>query len=190
MRLIYYIKDMCKKEVDLLINKANEPYKTMFQIMAYMGLRIGEVVRIHSNDLNYNYESLRVELNKTNGRIKQRIIPDKLKPIFKKLDRENKGNYLFKPKPLSHSKNAYIQTCSVRWYLTKLRRELNLNDKYYKSFNRISAHTFRHYFLRKFYEHSGNDILLTQKVIGHTRIETTAKYILPKDREQEVINCF
>ena len=190
---------MSEKEVEIIfraLGKHEYNYKLIFKIMAYMGLRIGEVCKLKHADIIGDCETLRVALEKSK-KIHDRIIPNKLKKDLREYTHKNKpanrDEYIFSPKKISNSKNKHIQPSSVSWRLFKLRKALELEDIFYKTkhglkLNRISCHTFRHFFITEFYKKSGNDIMLTKDVIGHVKVTTTQGYIKPVDREREVVN--
>lgn len=194
-----YIKSMTQEEFDTIVN-ALKPYehnyRLIFFLMFYMGLRIGECVTLRHSDILGNYKKLRVRLHKQK-KIIERLIP---KIVAEELERyvfierfSTTGN-LFEPKRKSGSKNPHLQGSSVRWKVKKLREKTGLDDYYFvtkagKKLARISPHTMRHAFLTRFYEKSGHDLLLTQRIIGHERADTTARYInTDKEKEEEVIN--
>lgn len=193
-----FIKYISKEEFDLLIS-ALEPWehhhRCILFIMFYMGLRRGEVIKLKYSDIIGDYERLRVTLYKQGSKILERIIPEIVKGelechifIQKSFRR---SNYLFEP--IGPSRNEHLQESSVSWLFQRLRQKTGLMDIYYtrqdgKPFFRISPHTFRHYFITKFYEKSGNNLVLTSRVIGHKKISTTAKYIFDSQQEAEIIN--
>lgn len=195
-----FVKYISKDELDLLI-KSLKPwehhYRCILFIMAYMGLRRGEVVRLKYKDIIGDYEKLRVTLYKQGGKIHERVIPDIVK---KELDLYifiqkpfRRGNYLFEPLEQGHSKNKHLQVSSISWMFKKLRDRTGLNDCYYiredgSPLFRISAHTLRHYFISHFHKKSGNNLVFTQRVIGHKKLSTTAKYIFDLDEEKEIVN--
>lgn len=172
-----------------------------FKIMAYMGLRVGEVCPLRYDSIIFDQGKpvrIRLKLEKSE-RICERIIPDKIKPdleyfllIRKHIGR---GIYILEPLNRSNSKNWHITPATLRWALLKCTRDLKLDDIYYlrkgknKALHRISCHTFRHYFISRFYELSQHDLIGTQRVIGHANSETTARYIRsPLQLEARIIN--
>lgn len=190
-----YKKNLSKKEVDLIMNvlEKTQKYTLIFKLMLFMGLRIGEIIKIRKQDIDKDFSKLRVELLKSH-KVKDRIIPNKLKKEIRDHIKTRKiTEYLFVPDPRSNSKNPHIRSSTLRWYLKRIRDQLKLNDIYFTTrngikLNRITLHTFRHYFITNFYYASGKDIVLTKDVVGHAKIETTYRYISPQTREKEVVN--
>jgi integrase/recombinase XerD len=171
--------------------------KLMFKLMYYLGLRVSEVCRIQYIDIVGDCEQLRVTLSKTNGTIKTRVIPEAVRPDLKhylfaqKYFRTN--DYIFEP-DFRKSKNEFIQPSTLRWELSKIRKKLGLDQPYYirtngKPMYPIRIHALRNTFITNFYAKC-KDIHLTQKVIGHKRLETTSNYIWVDTlkREKEVVN--
>lgn len=193
-----YIKNMTDEEFNLLLSGLEGwelNYRLIFFIMYYMGLRIGEVVTLKHSDIIGDH--LRVNLWKQN-KIIERVIPEIVKKeleiyLFATKDFRT-NNYLFQPNPRSASKNQYLRKTSVNWKFSQIRKKLGLDDVYHicidgKKLYRISPHTCRHAFITKFYHKSGNDLILTQRVIGHKKVETTANYIFDhKEKEREIVN--
>lgn len=192
-----YKRFISDKEILLIIAHSNQPYKLIFLIMKYMGLRIGEVLPLKYEQIIGDYEYIRLTLEKSRGKVIDRLISRKLKYHLKAYVEENKSKttngYLFQPNPKSNSKNNHVIYSSVSWYLWKLRIRLGLNDVYYRcnrKFHRISPHTFRHYFISTLYAKT-NDPVLCKEVIGHKKIETTMIYIslsMLREKEKAAVN--
>lgn len=194
LKLTHYKKNLSSNELSMILNhvKDDVKYRLIFKIMAYIGLRIGEVSRIKRNDIQGDFETLRVELEKSH-KIVERVIPESLKEDFMEYLEKypSKEEYLFLPD--GRSDNKYLQVTSIRWKFYKVIKESGLDDTYYhrrdgKPLFRISPHTLRHYFVTQFYNHSSYDLLLTKEVIGHKKLDTTLMYISPRNLEREIIN--
>lgn len=184
-----YKKYMTTEELlRILDHVKHDPYWILvFSMLAFMGFRSIELCRIRFSDILGDCEKIRFKLAKCRShevRIHERIIPFRLRPRIRdwKLMHELDHEYFFFPQPGSGS-NDHLQPSSIRWKLVNIRRSLGLQDKYYDRFERISAHTFRHYCITRIYELTGNDLVATQEIIGHKRPSTTAVYIKPKEKE-------
>lgn len=198
-----YNKQISDDEVQQIFRYLEErgewTYLMIFKIMAYMGLRISEVLNLKWHDIIGNYQTLRVELIKQGHKIKERIIPkilqDDLKDYisYKKQFARKDNFYIFQPSPISNSRSSHIKPATVRWKIREIREALGLKDCYYTTKNgnklqRITNHTFRHYFMTLIYEKSGFDIMACKQIIGHKKIDTTMRYINPISRESEIVN--
>jgi len=194
-----FIKWMTKEEFNILLSGLKHyelGFRLMFFIMFYMGLRRSEVCFLKWIDIVGNLQRLRITDVK-NKEIRERVIPQIVKKEFEIYEFATKdfrtNKYVFQPRSRSGSKYPHIQPNSVSAKFKEIRDRLGLTDYYFirkdgRKLYRISPHTCRHYFITKFYEKSGNDLILTQRVIGHSRPSTTAKYIFTNmDREAEIV---
>lgn len=195
-----YIKWITEDEFNLLIGSLKDyelNWKLILHIMFYMGLRRGEVCRLKWSNIIGDFEYLRYSDVKT-GKIHQRVIPYKVKKLFEIYSFVFRyfvtNNYIFEPNRHTGSKNDHILPNSITAKFQRLRNKTGLKDWYYersggKKLYRISPHTFRHYFLTKLYKVSGNDLITTQRIIGHSRPEITAQYIFNiADEEKKLVN--
>ena len=180
--LTHYKKYINDSEIDIILNyiKTDLYWFLVFSIMAYMGLRSVEVATIKKQDILGDCDKIRLRLAKSN-RIHERVIPDKIRPWLRLFLQDHGCEYLFYSKY-----NDHLQTASIRWKLKYIRHKLNLSDKYYKRFERISCHAFRHYFVTRAYRLSGYDLVATKEIIGHVKIETTEKYITHEEKERKI----
>lgn len=69
----------------------------------------------------------------------------------------------------------------MAWLFIKIKRYYGIDGK------RFSAHTFRHTFAKAFIL-NGGDIFSLQKILGHSKIEDTKKYIELNETEVKVQN--
>lgn len=192
-----YKRYIYRKEIKLILNtvKKYDLWYLLFHILAYIGLRCNEVVRLKYDDILGNYERLRVTLNKQGGRVIERAIPNKVKDLLReyvKNHKEEGHEYLFYSDN-NNSKGKHIKESSVRWKITKIRFKLGLTDIYRHKINgqpqhRVSTHAFRHFFLTEVYNKSGKDLVLTSRIIGHKNTYTTERYISIVDKLQKELS--
>lgn len=156
-----------KEDVEIIIHRTDDQKaKLIIALMAYAGLRIGEVVDIELADINLDKNIFIIRQTK-NHTDRVCVINDKLKPIL--LDWLNskeryQGKYLFN----SPRANKY-STCYFKIYI----KEHCIKTGY----PTLHCHSFRHYFATMVYLNSGNNIHLTARACGHKSINTTMKYI-------------
>lgn len=128
-----------KKFTRYLLNKSiqDEPYKNIFLLQMYMGLRIGESLALQSDDINLNNNLIRINkiLSKNqNGditfsylKLQPRYVPilPCIKELIveqKKLSKNNANNMLFVSKDgdyvnslaVSHKLRQLINECNIR----------------------------------------------------------------------------
>ena len=157
----------------------NEPYKNIFLIQMYMGLRIGEVLALSKECIDLNNKVLRVKRTLTNDKEFAIIlgnktktysgnrtlpIPEFLVPIFEeqlKYTNENLHNLIFT------NNDSYIRTSAINKELKRIfKEELNVNSK------NISTHCLRHTYGTRCIE-AGMTAVVLQRLMGHKDVTVT-----------------
>lgn len=148
------------------------------------GMRITELCNLHCTDIFFEVSLINI-IGKGD---KQRHVP--ISPVLKKLllayfKRRNEyitenglqqSRYFFITR-----KATQIHRDNVAWLFIKIKRYYGIEGK------RFSAHTFRHTFAKAFIL-NGGDIFSLQKILGHSKIEDTKKYIELNETEVKVQN--
>jgi len=196
---IKYLTDDEFKKIKQFVNKLQSPSMRMcIKIMMYLGLRVGESIRLKRNNFNQNFSLLTYVMQKSK-KVKERIVPESLRKELAKYyqtwHHRCIDGYLFFPSYRNQSKNKHLQRNSIGLKFRDLRKTLDLDYSYYTSkngqkFHRLSPHTLRHYAIWKYYQASGNCLITARDMIGHSKIETTAKYIRSVEfitNEKEII---
>lgn len=141
--------------------RARPTVQLMIMLAAHQGLRRGEIARIHRRDLIEGRTgwSLRVH-GKGN---KERVVP--LNNEIARRLRERGAGYAFVGQVDGH--------ISARWVGDQVQRALASTG--------WTTHTLRHRFATVAYQGS-RDLLAVQELLGHSRPETTRRYVqLPDD---------
>lgn len=138
------------------------------------GLRRGEAVRIKLNDIHFDINIIKV-IGK-GGKFRNVPIGDTLRKVLNK--------YI-------HIRNNYVKEKSLNsspyLFITKYTGDKMRVDALSEIYNtvgkeegmkgvRVSPHTFRHTFA-KFFLLNGGDIFSLQKIMGHSDISMTKKYV-------------
>ncbi len=148
----YLSKDAIKKLVDLIDNYRD---RLLVKILYYEGLRRTEITKIRKKDINLDKGTMLIQGKGD----KQRIIP-----IHPKLRLEIK---------------KYIEPLDSEEQLFSLVPRM-INDILNKYSKRIGSHIYphlmRHTFAAHLYKETKN-IWLVSKMLGHSKIETTVKYL-------------
>ena len=161
------------------VNIQNEPYKNIFLIQMYMGLRIGEVLALSKESIDLENKILYVKRTLTNDKEFAIIlgnktktyagnrtlpIPEFLVPIFKeqvKYTNENLHNLIFT------NNDTYIITSAVNKELKRIfKEELNVNPI------NISSHCLRHTYGTRCIE-AGMTAVVLQRLMGHRDVTVT-----------------
>lgn len=157
----------------------NEPYKNIFLIQMYMGLRIGEVLALSTENIDLENKLLYVKRTLTNDKEFAIIlgnktktyagnrtlpIPDFLMPIFEeqiKYSNENLHNLIFT------TNDNYIRTSSINKELKRIfEEELKTSSK------NISTHCLRHTYGTRCIE-AGMTAVVLQRLMGHKDVTVT-----------------
>lgn len=164
------------------LNKAsieNEPYKNIFLIQMYMGLRIGEVLALSTENIDLKNKLLYVKRtltndkefaiilgNKTKTYAGNRIlpIPDFLVPIFEeqlKYANGNLHNLIFT------INDNYIRTSAINKELKRI-----FDEELKTSSKNISTHCLRHTYGTRCVE-AGMTAVVLQRLMGHKDVTVT-----------------
>ena len=157
----------------------DEPYKNIFLIQMYMGLRIGEVLALAKENIDLENNLLYVKRTLTNDKEFAIIlgnktktyagnrtlpIPQFLKPIFEeqvKYANENLHNLIFT------NNDNYIRTSAINKELKRIfKEELNVNSE------NISTHCLRHTYGTRCIE-AGMTAVVLQRLMGHKDVTVT-----------------
>lgn len=164
------------------LNKAsieNEPYKNIFLIQMYMGLRIGEVLALSTENIDLENKLLYVKRTLTNDKEFAIVlgnktktyagnrtlpIPDFLVPIFEeqlKYANGNLHNLIFT------TNDNYIRTSAINKELKRIfEEELKTSSK------NISTHCLRHTYGTRCVE-AGMTAVVLQRLMGHKDVTVT-----------------
>lgn len=157
----------------------DEPYKNIFLIQMYMGLRIGEVLALSTENIDLENKLLYVKRTLTNDKEFAIIlgnktktyagnrtlpIPDFLMPIFEeqiKYSNENLHNLIFT------TNDNYIRTSAINKELKRIfEEELKTSSK------NISTHCLRHTYGTRCIE-AGMTAVVLQRLMGHKDVTVT-----------------
>lgn len=160
--------------------------------MAYLGLRIGEVVGIKLSDISFKKNTIRIETEKA-GTIDYLYMPEQVRKLLRSLVRklpENvapEHNYLFAsemPNRKHISKHwlprVFRETCELAGLNETYGIAEDINNQAMKGSERklyrLTTHSLRHYFITRVYN-SCQDPIKTQKLARHLDFKSTQVYI-------------
>lgn len=193
-----------QKEFTQYLNKVSieeQPYKNIFLIQMYMGLRIGEVLALSKEHIDLKNKVLYVKRTLTNDKEFAIILGNKTKtysgnrtlpipefivPIFEeqlKYTNENLHNLIFT------NNNSYIRTSTINKELKRIfKEELNVNSK------NISTHCLRHTYGTRCIE-AGMTAVVLQRLMGHKDVTVTLNTYTSvfnrfKEDELEKVNTY
>lgn len=145
-------------------------YTLFYSIMAYTGMRPGEVAHLQTGNVDFGRSIFVLEDTKTNT---PRFvpIPPNLTETLRQYILVLKTDYLF-PSPQGGNKDGFGPVIdNVDWYYNFHQRLKRLGIKR----SNLTVYSLRHSFITRMLEEDVN-IFKVQKIVGHKRLETTAIY--------------
>jgi len=153
-------KVLSKDEIELILNNiSNLKHKLIIMIIYSSGLRVSEVVNLQRSDIINNSILIRQGKGKKD---RYTILSRKVKDLLIKYLCETD----FRTKYLFEGRNGKYTVKSVQEILKKASKSLNKN---------VTPHMLRHSFATHLLE-QGVDIRYIQKLLGHSKLETTSIY--------------
>lgn len=151
---------LSKREVRRMIEVTrNSKHRLLIQLMYGCGLRVSEAVKIKIRDLDLDRRILTVRKGKGN-KDRQLPIPESLIDSLK--DSITRRKYLFE------GRKNHIAQKTAHEIVKKSSRKAKITKK-------VSCHTLRHSFATHLLE-SGTNLRYIQKILGHSRLQTTQIY--------------
>lgn len=158
------IQPLTREQVTNVVrNTCNPQDKLLIALMYETGIRIGEAINLHADDLTGN--TLRVRGKGAKDRIV--IMPPDLAEITTKYIQCS--GYIFKPlqKHKNHCNEKYVSTYAVRDRIERAFKKQGI---------KCNPHLLRHSFAFNWLD-KGGDLRTLQILLGHDSIETTQRYL-------------
>lgn len=147
----------------------------MVSIMARAGLRVGECVALDLGDVEIRERSGWARIRQGKG-MKERDVPLSLqcrKDLQAYLETRPKGH----PALFVTRFGDRISRRSVSTIVAKARRRAGIDH--------CTPHTLRHTFATRFLRKGDGDVRSLQRILGHSNLETTARYLHPDAQEMQ-----
>ena len=156
---------LSKEEVSRLIGVTDNPkHKLILSLMYSAGLRVSEVVKLKTQDIDFDRQILIVRQGK-GKKDRQSLISQKIFSELKHLcTQKGIDNYLFS----GAVQNSHLTTRSVEKIFSHALERAGINKS-------ATCHSLRHSFATHLLE-GGTDIRYIQALLGHSSIQTTQIY--------------
>ena len=183
-----------------LRNVKNEKFRILFKYQACLGLRVGEVSKLHLSNIDFDKRELTIKSEKSN-KLDSLIIPlDLFKETVDfvnlniKAVQASKGFIFFKENDNNHNKIPHVDLNYVRKVFREAVRIASLNQVYDYSeetttthkerpLYRLTTHSLRHYAITHFAKSTNGNVVLSSRFARHASPTTTMRYIA-KDNEE------
>lgn len=178
-------------------------FKLIFKFQAYMGLRIGEAVRIRLDDIDFETRELVIDSEKTRVKDVLRIPAglfrelNEFVTIHQREIREAQGYIFFKDNDNNKNCRLHVNKDYARKMFRVARHAAGLASVYgvseescrdhrSRQLYRLGTHSLRRYAITRFH-HVSRDIVLTSRYARHLDTSETIKYI-ENNREHLYMN--
>ena len=137
-----------------------------FRLIIYSGCRLGEVLSLKWEDVDFNDSCLRLKDSKTG----KRTIPlnDSAIEVLHNVQKQEDNPYVF----CGNKKGTHLVTVQKTW--DRIRKKAGISD--------VRIHDLRHSFA-SFMIKNGVSLFEVSKLLGHSNIATTMRYAHLSDRE-------
>ena len=180
----YYNRDELKKFLAAAKDKGLKKY-TLFRLLAYSGMRVGECLALTWHDLDFKNNTIainktlattekgfEIQTPKTKASIREISLDNETIQILKSWQLEQRKQLLkvginamdSKQLIFSNSKNDFIGNSTIRKYLKQISKKAGIHL--------ITSHGFRHTHATLLFA-SGMDIKQVQARLGHSKVQTT-----------------
>ncbi len=183
-----------------LRNVKSEKFRLLFKYQAFLGLRVGEVSKLHIGNINFDKRELTIQSEKSH-KMDSLIIPSDLfketiEYMAKNADRIQAANgyVFFKDNDNNHNDIKHIEVNYARKVFRETIKSAGLDSVYGHSDEtysnhrerrlfRLSTHSLRHYAITRFAKSTNGNVVLTSRFARHSRPDVTMTYI-SKDTEE------
>jgi integrase len=167
------IKYLTRDEVRSIINEIKgHKEKFIFLFMWFTGSRVTEVINIRKKDIDFQNKEIKIRW------LKNRKYLYRTMPIHPQLN----DLLTFTTQGLNQEDKVFPYSRQRVWQMVK--------KHFPKEFSWCHPHTLRHSFAVNYLRQadSANDLVILMKLMGHSSILTTMKYlsIVPKDQAKQL----
>ncbi len=183
-----------------LRNVKNEKFGLLFKYQAFLGLRVGEVSKLHISNIDFGKRELTIKSEKS-SKLDSLIIPlDLFKETVDYIAKNeasikaSNGYVFFKDNDNNHNSIPHVDFNYVRKVFHQALVASNLDQIYAYSeetdathrerpLYRLSTHSLRHYAITHFAKSTNGNVVLASRFARHRSPNTTMHYIA-KDKDE------
>ncbi len=184
-----------------LRNAPNEKFRLLFKYQAYLGLRVGEVCKLHVSNIDFAKRELTIASEKSGTSDTLKIPFDLFKETYDFLTKNQEevkaanGYVFFKAPSANKAYNGlqHLEVNYVRNMFRKMVKQSSLDSIYaysdesyenhrYRRLYRLTTHSLRHYAITHFAKATNGNVVQACRFARHSKPETTMRYI---DRDNE-----
>ncbi len=187
----------------------NYKFLLLFKYQAYLGLRVGEVSKLHVGNIDFDKRELTLKSEKS-GKMDSLLIPMELFKETVEYIAKNEasikvsnGYIFYKGNDNNHNNIPHVDVNYVRKVFRDTLKLAALDEFYgyseetdpnkkERKLYRLSTHSLRHYAITRFSNANNGNVVLTSRYARHASPTTTMRYIA-KDNEQlykEIVSIF
>jgi integrase len=178
----------------------NDEFKLIFEYMANLGFRIGEVVKVNIADINFETREIRLKSEKSR-KLDSLIIPiplfqetEQYAKLYEEQIKQNDGYLFFRDANRSKRPEPWIEPNYVRKKFREYVRLASLDETYgtsdehesnraTRTLHRLTSHSLRHFAISRFSRKTNGNLVLTSKFARHSNPNTTMIYIHSDKKE-------
>lgn len=187
--------EQIQAEIIQHVNRKCYYYRTLFAMGRYLGLRVGEAVRVHIDDVNFQDNYVLIPEQKSGHPRQRQPMPYKLKQkLLRFVDRyadeiQDSDGYLF----YSKYSDTHIRTSTVQMFLHRLRQRSNyplLSEPYAEKADGDKLYAFHYHSLRHLYIQQVCDshgVRKAQVLARHKSIQSTMQYLHSSLRKKKSV---
>ncbi len=182
-----------------LRNVPNDKFRLLFKYQAYLGLRIGEVTKLHISNIDFEKRELTINSEKRR-KTDSMLIPSELfreTLVFisqHEVEIKQASGYLFFKNHGSHNKGSFIDSNYTRKIFRQAIQKSNLESVYGysdetmrkerpRALHRLTTHSLRHYAITRFTKATNGNVVLASRFARHSNPSITMRYI-SKDKKE------
>jgi len=171
-------RSLSAQELRRLLREAytsgNLLHRAVVVMLAYTGLRAGELVGLRTEDLRLSERKGEVIVRGKGGRLRRVPLPSEARQALRAY-LEKRGDV---PWPhLFVGQRGPLTQAGVWQIVSQTARRASLQG--------VTPHTLRHTYATRLLREAGADLVMVAELLGHRSLATTARYTRPRQEEME-----